>query len=191
MSRRGRAKPPELSHMSDALLQSILDEMKGLRSDLAGGKATTAKPADNKAAADKTAAAAKAAADKAAADKAAADKAAADKAAAAAKAAKPTPNAGSTAGTKTTPPGPPAGTKAPGGKYTVEQVREKVREVAANPNLGKTTAIDILDQDGGGVKSVRDLKPENYDKVYEACAVAIQTEGGKTQASAAPEDDLM
>jgi hypothetical protein len=86
--------------------------------------------------------------------------------------------------------GPPAGTKGPNGKYTIEQVREKIRDVATNASLGKQDAADILDQDGGGVKKVTDLKPENYDKVYEACQVALQTEGS-APAATTPEDDLM
>lgn len=65
-------------------------------------------------------------------------------------------------------------TNAPlGGKYTRDQVREKIREVACNMNLGKQTAWDILDQDGDGVRRVTDLTPENYDPVYEACVVAL------------------
>lgn len=169
--------------MSDVLLQSILDEMKGLRSDLA--KAPKAAPAAAAATKTDTTAADKAAADKKAAAKVAADKKAADEAAA---------KAASTAAAKAAavkPAGPAAGTKAPGGKYTIEQVREKIREVASNENLGKETASDILDQDGNGAKRVTDLKPVDYDRVYEACAVAIQTEGAKTAAPKAEEDDLL
>jgi hypothetical protein len=170
--------------MSDVLLQNILDEMKGLRSDLAKGPkaapaagATTTKPDADKATAAAKAAAAKTAADKKAADEATA-KAAAEKAAAAKAAAAKTA-------------GPAAGTKAPGGKYTIEQVREKVREVASNENLGKETASDILDQDGNGSKRVTDLKPADYDRVYEACAVALQSEGAKTAAPKTDDDDLL
>jgi hypothetical protein len=44
-----------------------------------------------------------------------------------------------------------------------------VLEVATNPNLGSQAARGVLDQVGDGVKSVTSLRPENFDKVYEAC----------------------
>jgi len=160
--------------MSDALLTRIAEGIDALRADIkklggASAGATPSKPGPD-------AAAAKAAAKKAADEKAAADRAAADKAAAASKTTtKPTS-------------GPAAGTKAPGGKHTVEQVREIIRKVAADANLGKQTAKDIL-ADDGGVEKVVDLKPENYDKVYEACEVALKAEGGGAPAS--DDDDLM
>jgi hypothetical protein len=171
--------------MSDVLLQSILDEMKGLRSDLAKApKATSGATGGATAAtADQVTVAAKAAAAKKAAEKAAAEKAAAEKTAAEKAAAAKT--------TASKPAGPNASTKAPGGKFSLEQVREKIREVATNPNLGKQSAADILEDDGGGVKKASDLKPENYDKVYEACQVALQSEGAAPAKEAAPEDDLM
>lgn len=81
--------------------------------------------------------------------------------------------------------------KAPGGKYNVDQVREKIREVASNAALGKVSATNILEDDGGGAKRVTDLKPENFDAVYEACVVALQSEGSKPEAPAEAEDDLM
>ena len=171
--------------MSDALLTEISGKLTDILGALKGSAPATPKTttaaAPDKAAADKAAAAKKAAADKAAADKKAADEATAKAAAEKAAAAK-------AAAAKTA--GPAAGTKGPNGKFSIEQVREKIREVATNANLGKQSAADILDQDGGGVKKVTDLKPENYDKVYEACQVALQSEGA-APAAAAPEDDLM
>lgn len=86
---------------------------------------------------------------------------------------------------------PPASAKAPGGKYTVEQVRDIVRQVATNAGLGRQSAADILDQDGGGVAKVTDLKPENFDKVYEACQVLLSGEGDDGAPASEPEDDLM
>jgi nucleoid-associated protein YgaU len=177
--------------MSDALLIQISKQLGEIHATLKVGgapatptptvgktPATTAapKPAAGAAAPDAAAKAAAAKADDVAkkAATAAAEKAAAAKAAAA-----------------KTPAGPATGTKAPGGRYTVDQVRDKVREVATNASLGRDSAKDILDQDGGGVKSVKDLKPENYDKVYEACQVALQSEGSAPAAAPAPEDDLM
>lgn len=163
--------------MSDALLTRIAEGIDALRTDIKklGGastagatKPTTAGAATGGAAPD---AAAKAAAKKAA--DAAAAKKAADAAAVAAK-----------------DKGPAAGTKAPGGKRTIEQVREIIRKVAGDASLGKQTAKDILQDDGGGVDKVLDLKPENYDKVYEACEVALNAEGSKGS-PAAEEDDLM
>lgn len=85
--------------------------------------------------------------------------------------------------------GPAAGTKAPGGKHTIEQVREVIRKVATNATLGKTSAQDILDSDGNGVKNVTELKPEFYDAVYEACTVLLNGEGKAAEQPA--EDDLM
>jgi hypothetical protein len=86
--------------------------------------------------------------------------------------------------------GAAAGTKAPGGKHTVEEVRDIIRKVATNEALGQQSAKDILDQDGGGAPNVKELKPQFYDAVFDACQVLIQTEGSKPAASA-PEDDLM
>lgn len=164
--------------MSDPILERIAVALEAIAKTYTGAPKAAATPGTSSTGATKPAP------DKAAADKAAADKAAADKAAAKAAADK-------AAAAKKATAGPASGTKAPNGKYTIDQVREKIREVAANVNLGKQSAADILDQDGGGVKRVTDLKPENYDKVYEAAAVAIQTDGGAKAAPAAPEDDLM
>lgn len=78
-----------------------------------------------------------------------------------------------------------ASTKGPGGKYTSEQVRDVIRKVATNPALGKQSAMDVLDQDGGGVTNVTNLKPELFDAVYEACAVLLAGDG----AGEAPAED--
>lgn len=84
----------------------------------------------------------------------------------------------------TAPPKPAAGaTKAPGGKHNAEEVREIIRKVANNANLGKQSARDILDTDGGGVSIVSDLKPEFFDAVFEACQVALSGEGGGGEAA--------
>lgn len=87
--------------------------------------------------------------------------------------------------------GPPSGTKAPGGKYTIDQVRELIRQVASNASLGKQSAKDVLTDDGGGVTRVVDLKPEFYDAVSEACKVLLSSEGSKPEPAAEEEDDLM
>ncbi len=71
----------------------------------------------------------------------------------------------------------PLAAKAPGGKYNYGQVSDIVRKVATNPKLGRQSAVDILDRDGGGVANVSKLKPENLDKVYEACRVLLVGEG--------------
>lgn len=84
--------------------------------------------------------------------------------------------------------GPAAGTKAPGGKHTIDEVRDMIRKVATSESLGKQSAADILNDDGGGVSKVTDLKPEFYDAVYEACQVMLNGEGG---AAGSAEDDLM
>jgi type II secretory pathway component HofQ len=156
--------------MSDALLTRIAEGIDALRADikkLGGASSAGAAPASDAAAK----AAVKAAADAAA--KASA-KAAADKAA---KAAADKPKA------------PAAGAaKTPGGKFTSDQVRDLIRQVASNPSLGRQSALDILADDGGGVTKVTDLKPEVFDAVAEACKVLLSGEG----AGAAPaEDDLM
>src|ERR1035437_5381155 len=178
--------------MSDALLTEISKKRTDIHGLLhkasnggAGAGAVGSKPAVAvdaaavKAAADKKAAAVKAVADKTAAAVKDAQKVAADKAAAAVKAAAAKPA------------GPASGTKAPGGKHTIDDVRDKIREVATNAALGRSSATDILDADGGGVKTGKDLKPENYDKVYEACQVALQSEGSPAADAPTPEDDLM
>lgn len=170
--------------MSDALLKEISTKLSDIHAVLKAGAAPVAAKAANPAAAgapDATKAAkdaaAKKAADKAAADKAAATKKAADEAAKKAAASKPA--------------GPPAGTKAPGGKRTIEQVREIIRKVASNTGLGMQSAKDILMDDGGGVEKVVELKPEFYDRVYEACEVLLNGEGDKAAPASEPEDDLM
>jgi hypothetical protein len=144
--------------MSDALLTRIAEGIEGLLAHVKAApapapKAETPKPA----AAPKPEAAKPAAAPK----PEAAKPAAAPKPAAAA----PKPAAA------------PAPTKAPGGKYTSDQVREVIRKVATNKSLGKQSALDILDQDGGGVQNVTNLKPEFFDAVYEACQALLSTEG--------------
>ena len=161
--------------MSDALLTRIAEAVEGLRADLKKGSgaaapkpaAATAPKGDANAVANDatlTPAQKKAAADKAIADRKA-TKEAADKAAAAA--------------------APKGGAK---GKKTVEQVREMIRKVATD--VDKQTAKDILKDDGGGVEKVLDLKPENYDAVYEACEVLLNGEGKGAAAAPADDDDF-
>lgn len=156
--------------MSDALLTKIIEGIDALRADiksvLKGGAAAapTAKPAAAAPAAKPAAAAA----------------AAKPAAAAAAKPAAAKPAAA----------GPAAGTKGPGGKYTIEQVRDIIRKVATNESLGGQSAKDILQDDGGGVTKVTDLKPENYDKVYEAAQVLLNGEGAPASSSS-DVDDLL
>jgi hypothetical protein len=67
--------------------------------------------------------------------------------------------------------------KAPGGKYDLEQTRGMLLKVANNPSLSRQAALGVLDQAGGGVKSVSSLKPKNFDKVYEACQSLLGSEG--------------
>jgi hypothetical protein len=73
--------------------------------------------------------------------------------------------------------------KAPAGKYNYGQVRDIVRKVAMNLSL--ESALDVLDQDGGGVTNVYSMLPENLDNVYEACQVLLSGERasleGKTE----------
>jgi hypothetical protein len=170
--------------MSDALLTEISKKLSDIHVALTKGGAPAA-AAPKPAAAAAAAAAATAPKPDAAAAKAAAEakaKAEATAKAAAAAAAKDAAKPAAAAG-------PPSGTKAPGGKYTIDQVREKIREVATNASLGRQSATDILDADGGGVKKITDLQPKNYDAVYEACQVALQSEGSPP-AAATEEDDL-
>ncbi len=67
--------------------------------------------------------------------------------------------------------------KAAGGKHTIDEVRTLIRAVSAAEALGKEEAVNILDEDGGGVGNVSNLKAENYDKVYEACVSALTGAG--------------
>jgi hypothetical protein len=117
--------------------------------------------------------AAAAAATKPATTKPATTKPAATAPAAAGKPATVTAPAGKPATTKPAATKPAAtAPKAQVGKYTEDQVRAKIREVASNEALGKQEALDILDENGN-VQNVSQLKPENYDKVYEACQAAL------------------
>lgn len=152
--------------MSDALLERIATATEGLLAHLkkAPAAAPTAATPAVKAAADRAAAASAAKATPAAA-----------------------PKAAPAAAPKAAPKAATAATKAPGGKYNSEQVREAIRKVALNPNLGKQSALDILDQDGGGVTKVVDMKPENFDSVYEACQALLSGEG---EGTAAADDDF-
>jgi hypothetical protein len=68
-------------------------------------------------------------------------------------------------------------TKAPGGTYTYADVVAKLREVQNDPDLGRDKAFAIMAGAGGGVKSVRDLKPVNYDAVVTGCNNALNGEG--------------
>jgi hypothetical protein len=75
------------------------------------------------------------------------------------------------------------------GKYSIDQVREIIKKVVATAGLGKETAVELLDTEGG-VKKISDLKPADYDKVYEACESAMNSgEGGETGDTAAVEFD--
>jgi membrane protein involved in colicin uptake len=175
--------------MSDVLLERIATALEAIAKNGSVGGAVKAPAAATGGAATtggaaKPDAAAKAAADKKAAEKAAADKAAAK--AAADKAAKPAAKPAAAAADKKAAPAAAAATKAPGGKYNSEQVRDIIRKVATNVSLGKQSALDILDQDGGGVTNVTNLKPEFFDAVFEAAQVVLQGEGSSTPA---PEDD--
>jgi hypothetical protein len=171
--------------MSDALLTEIskkLDVIAGLLKAPGGAVAPKAATAATAAASRPPAADPNAlAADstKSAAEK----KAAADKAIAARKAAK---EAAAPAAAATKPAA--ASTKAPGGKHTIDQVREMIRKVAAD--IDKQSAKDILSDDGGGVEKVIDLKPEFYDRVFEACEVLLAGEGKAAPAAAVEEDDF-
>jgi hypothetical protein len=66
--------------------------------------------------------------------------------------------------------------RAHNGKYDSDQVRNIVLEVTNNPNLG------VLDQVGDGIKSLSSLKPENFDKVYEACQSLLAGRGASANA---------
>lgn len=83
---------------------------------------------------------------------------------------------------------PAAATKAPGGKYNSEQVRDAIRKVANDPNLGKQSARDVLTEDGGGAPTVSELKPEFFDAVYEACQVLLSNDGGGSSGGGDPDD---
>jgi hypothetical protein len=72
--------------------------------------------------------------------------------------------------------------KAPGGKYDLEQTRGMLLKVANNPSLSRQAALGVLDQAGGGVKSVSNLKLENIDKVYEACQSLLVSVGTAAEA---------
>jgi hypothetical protein len=59
--------------------------------------------------------------------------------------------------------------KAPGGRFSYQEVRYLICDVARHPSLGRETAIDVLDREGHGSKSVSGMKPEHLDEVYERC----------------------
>lgn len=69
----------------------------------------------------------------------------------------------------------PGDTKAPGGANTYNDVVAALCRV--REKINKDEALSILSTDGGGVKSVRDLKPALYDAVVEGCNAALSDEG--------------
>lgn len=81
---------------------------------------------------------------------------------------------------------PVSGTKAPQGKHTIDDVREILRQVATKPGLGRQSALDILDENGG-VDHLNKLKPENFDAVHEAAEVALK--GGEASDEGSDESD--
>jgi hypothetical protein len=82
---------------------------------------------------------------------------------------------------------PAAGTKGPGGKHTAEEVRAIIKQVATNANLGKQSALAILDENAG-VQNVSSVKPENFDAVYEACEVELAGVAGAAADAGDPDD---
>jgi hypothetical protein len=84
---------------------------------------------------------------------------------------------------------PSAPTKHTNGNYDSHQVRDMIRDVAANSNLGREAARNVLDQVGDGVETVLDLRPENFDKVYEACRALLGGEGAKAHVQQRVADD--
>jgi hypothetical protein len=72
--------------------------------------------------------------------------------------------------------------RAHNGKYDSDQVRNIVLEVTNNPNLGRDATLRVLDQVGDGIKSLSSLKPENFDKVYEACQSLLAGRGASANA---------
>lgn len=80
------------------------------------------------------------------------------------------------AGTKKNAAGPAGDTKGPGGEFTQDQVRALVRDVATK--CGKQEALDILDAEAH-VANVSAVKPEDYDKVAEACNNALGGDGAE------------
>lgn len=150
----------------------------------AAGAAGAAKPgaagAANKPAANKPAAGAAKPGAAGAANKPAAG-AAKTPAAGAAKAGAAKPGAGASAGAI------PGDTKAPDGVHTYAEVVAKLREVSGEGGVNRDAAFKILD-DNGGAKSVRELKPANYDAVV-AAAEALLAGGG--EAAGAADDDLL
>lgn len=77
--------------------------------------------------------------------------------------------------------------KAPGGKYDLEQVRHILFKVSMNPSLTRQAALGVLKLAGGGVKNVSSLKPENFDKVYEACQGVLGSDGASAEAKRIPQ----
>lgn len=76
----------------------------------------------------------------------------------------------------------PGDTKAPGGANTYNDVVAALCRV--REKINKDEALSILSTDGGGVKSVRDLKPALYDAVVEGCNAALSDEGAPADTGA-------
>jgi pyruvate/2-oxoglutarate dehydrogenase complex dihydrolipoamide acyltransferase (E2) component len=83
----------------------------------------------------------------------------------------------------------PAAKPAQVGQHSLDDIRTIIKKVVATAGLGKETAVELLDTEGG-VKKISDLKPADYDKVYEACDGALRGgEAGATGDAAAVEFD--
>lgn len=78
------------------------------------------------------------------------------------------------------------------GKYSIDHIRAIIQKVVKAPGLGKQAAAELLDTEGG-VKRISDLKPADYDKVYEACENELSGgeagAGETTDAATFDEDD--
>jgi hypothetical protein len=84
---------------------------------------------------------------------------------------------------------PSAPIKHASGNYDSHQVRDIMRDVATKANLGSQAARNVLDQAGEGAETVERLRPENFDKVYEACRGLLAVEGAKAHVQQRVGDD--
>lgn len=85
---------------------------------------------------------------------------------------------------------PPGGVpKLSQGVHDPDEVKKIVLAVVAK--LGKAAAENILDEEASGARNIRDIKPEDYDKVYEACENALRGEGDGGGTVATSDEDLL
>lgn len=74
------------------------------------------------------------------------------------------------------------------GAHSYDEVKAAIQKVIGA--VSKQAALEILDSEAGGVRSLKDMKPENYDAVWEACQAEINSGEGDAAKPPAQTDEI-